>query len=76
MGRIVGRTKLARKQTGERLHLVATGKQRELFGVGGAYLLQAFTQDREGLFPADRFKLPLAAFSAFFAQQRLRQSGG
>jgi len=76
MRRVIGRAKLACEQAGERLHLVASGEQREFLGVGGAYLLQAFGEDGKRLFPADRLEISGAAFGAFFAQQGLCQSGG
>ncbi len=74
--RIVGRAELAREQTGQRLHLVASGEQRELLRIGGAYLAQALGQDGEGLFPADLLELARTAFGALLAAQRLGQPRG
>ena len=42
---VIGRAKLARKQAGERLHLVAPGEEGKLLGVGAADLLQTFGED-------------------------------
>ncbi|MCY1365419.1 hypothetical protein D9M69_522640 [compost metagenome] len=75
MRRVVGGAELARKQAGQGLHLVAPGEQGELFGVGGADLLQPLLQHREGGFPLDLDKLAVAAFAAGLAQQRLGETG-
>ena len=72
---VIGRAELAREQAGERLHLVAPGKQRELLRVGGANLRQAFFQDPERLVPGDRLELAGAALGTCTPLERLGQPG-
>ena len=74
MRRVVGGAELAREQAGQGGHLIASGEQRESFGIGRANLLQAFCQQLKGALPRDRLKLTGAALAAGRAQQRLRQS--
>ena len=73
---IVGRAELARKQAGQRLHLVAPGEQRKFLGIGGAYLSQPFGEDAESLFPADLLEFARAAIRPRLAPQRLGQACG
>ena len=67
---IVGRAELARKQSGQRLHLVAPGEQREFLRIGGAYLSQPLGENIESLFPAD-----LLEFAGTAVRPGLRRSG-
>ncbi len=73
---VVGRAKLPGKQTCQCLHLVTSGKQGKLLGVGGADLLQAIHHHRESCFPFDFHELAFSAFTARFAQQGLVSRAG
>ena len=72
---IVWRAKLSCKQTGEGLHLVATGKECEFLWISSANFGKTLSQDLKCLFPANRFKLAIASFAACFSQQWLRDTG-
>src|SRR6218665_42403 len=76
MRSIVGRAELAREQAGERLHLVAAGKQRELLRVARADAGQTLGQHVVGALPTDGLELPGPALAAGLAQQRLRDARG
>ena len=76
VGGVVGGAELARKQAGERLHLVAPGEQGKLLGVGGAQFLQALLQHGKGRVPFDLFKLAVTAIAAGLAQQGFGQPRG
>ena len=51
MGCVIGRSKLACKQTRERLHLVTPGEHRKFFRVACTNFAQAFSQNFIGFFP-------------------------
>ena len=70
---VVRRAELLGEHSGQRLHLVAAGKQRKLLGVFGAQLAQALLQDLEDLLPGDLLEVRIAAFAAAAASQRLGQ---
>ena len=73
---VVGRAELARKEAGERLHLVAPGEQGELLRVRRADRGEPLLQHGERLVPGDRLELARAALGAGLAPQRARQARG
>ena len=73
VGGVVGRAKLACKQAGQGLHLIAAGEEGKLFWVGLTKTTQPLLQTGQGLFPADRFKFAATALCAGFATQGLGQ---
>ena len=76
VSRVVGRAELAGEQTGERLHLIAAGEQREFFRIGRADFFEAFFQNSEGLIPTDFLKIIRTALAARLAPQGLGQTPG
>ena len=71
----IGCAELLRPQTGQRLHLVAPGKERELFWIRRANVCEPFGQHCQRLVPRDRYKLSGAAFSTGLAHHRPGQPG-
>ena len=76
MGCVIRRAKLACKQAGQGLHLIAAGEEGKLFGISGANLGEALGQQLKSLFPSDHVKLTRTALAATLAQQGLRQARG
>ena len=74
--RPVRRTKLLRPQTGQRLHLVASGEETQLGRIGRTDFFQPVGQHVERLFPGNRLVDAFAALGARLAHQGLRQLGG
>ena len=72
---VVGRAELAREQAGKGLHLVASGEEGELLGVGGTKMRQPLLENVEGLVPRDRLELASTTLAAGLAPQRLQQPG-
>ncbi len=72
--RVVRRTKLARKQAGQRLHLVASGEQGKFFRVSGTQMAQPAFHHAKGFIPGNRLILIRPALGADLALQRLRQA--
>ena len=66
-------TELLRPQTGQRLHLVAPGKERELFRIAGANLRQSLGQKIECVIPLDLDEFTGAALRSGLAHQRFAQ---
>ena len=71
----IRRAKLLRPQTGERLHLVATGKERELGRIGGANQIEPLGQYIKRLLPFDLDEIACAASTPGLAHQRLGKLG-
>ena len=71
--RPVGRTELLRPQAGQRLHLVATGKERELLRIGGANVCEPFGQQIKRIVPRNRIEDAVAALGAGTADHRVLQ---
>ena len=70
---VIGRAELLGKQPGQRLHLIAAGKERELLGVGRTQVTQAVFQQLEGVVPGNRLEPGFTAFGVRHASQRQRQ---
>ena len=73
---VVGRTELPREQASKRLHLIASGEQREFFGVGRPQVCKPLFHHTKGFVPANRLELGVTALGARLSPQRLRQPRG
>ncbi len=71
MGRVIGRTELARPPTGQRLALVTAGKEGELARIALADPAEPVRSYAQRLVPLDFLELAAAAFAD--AEQRLSQ---
>ena len=71
---VVRRAELPGEQAGQRLHLVAPGKQGKFLRVGRADFSQTLFQHPEGLVPADGLEGVLAALRPGLAPQRPGQT--
>ena len=76
VGGVIRCSKLACKQTRERLHLVTSSKHRKFFRIGCANFAQTFGQNLIGFFPRNGLELRRTAVAPGFTQQRLRQARG
>ncbi len=76
VSRIVGCAELSGKEPCEGLHLVATGEERKLFGVGGTKMRKPIFQHAECLRPFDGFKGRVTAIAPWDSPQGFRNSGG
>jgi len=76
MRRIVGRAELLREQARQRLHLVASGEEREFFGVCRPQMGETLFEHVERDVPRDGLELRAAAWRVLLAQQRLREARG
>ena len=70
---VIGGAELAGEESGQRLHLVAAGEERELLRIGCANLPQALFQQRERLVPRHFDEFPGAALGAGLALERSGQ---
>ena len=75
VGGIIGGAELFGEETGQRLHLVPPGKERQLPGIGGANAGQALFEYGEGLVPGDGDEIAGTALAALPAFQRAEQAG-
>src|SRR3990172_4408712 len=66
---VIRGAELARKEPGQRLHLVAAGEQREFFGICGAYPGEALLHDRECLVPGNCLELARAALGTLLSSE-------
>ena len=73
VGSVVGRAELPRKEPGERLHLVASGEERELLRISRADVREALGDERIRLVPCDRLELGLPALGVRLAAERQRE---
>jgi hypothetical protein len=76
MCRIVRRAELLGEETGQGLHLIATGEERELLRILGTQAPEALLEHRHRLVPGDRLELGGAPLRPRLAAQRLGQRPG
>jgi len=69
----IWRTELLCPQSGQRLHLVATSEERELFWIGRADVCETFGQQIERIVPRNWIKNSLATLGAGAAKHRVLQ---